>query len=84
MTAAERYVAGAYLVVFLMVLVYVLIIALKLARLEQALAEAEATVSATSSPPEPGKRPERSRCPRRPRAEMTCSRSSASRQREAT
>jgi hypothetical protein len=51
-TAAENYVAGAYLVVFLTLLAYVLIIAFKLARLEQSLGEAEATVSATSSPPE--------------------------------
>lgn len=37
MTAAEKYVAAAYLVVFVLVLAYVLIIALKLQRLEQAL-----------------------------------------------
>jgi CcmD family protein len=34
-TAAEKYVAAAYAIVFLAVLVYVLIIALKLARLER-------------------------------------------------
>ena len=39
MTTAEKYVAAAYLVVFLAVLAYVLIIALKLVRLERELAE---------------------------------------------
>ena len=39
MSTEEKYVAAAYLVVFLFVLVYVLIIALKLARLERALGE---------------------------------------------
>jgi CcmD family protein len=38
-TAAEKYVAGAYGIVFLAVLVYVLIIALKLTRLERELGE---------------------------------------------
>lgn len=38
-TAAEKYVAAAYGVVFLVVLVYVLIIALKLGRLERELDE---------------------------------------------
>ena len=38
-TAAEKYVAAAYGVVFLAVLLYVLIIALKLARLERELGE---------------------------------------------
>jgi CcmD family protein len=38
-TAAEKYVAGAYGIVFLAVLVYVLIIALKLARLEREVGE---------------------------------------------
>ena len=38
-TAAEKYVAAAYAVVFLAVLVYVLIIALKLARLEREVGE---------------------------------------------
>ena len=38
-TAAEKYVAAAYGVVFLAVLVYVLIIALKLARLEREIGE---------------------------------------------
>ena len=39
MTAAEKYVAAAYLVVFATLLVYVVIIASKLARLEAALAD---------------------------------------------
>lgn len=38
-TAAEKYVAAAYGIVFLVVLVYVLIIALKLGRLESELDE---------------------------------------------
>lgn len=38
-TAAEKYVAAAYGLVFLAVLVYVLLIALKLARLERELAQ---------------------------------------------
>ena len=39
MTNAEKYVAAAYLVVFLTLLVYVVIIASKLARLESALTD---------------------------------------------
>jgi CcmD family protein len=39
MTPAEKYVAAAYLVVFVTLLVYVVVIASKLARLESALAE---------------------------------------------
>ena len=39
MTSAEKYVAAAYLFVFLVVLAYVLIIATKLARLEREVAE---------------------------------------------
>jgi CcmD family protein len=38
-TAAEKYVAAAYGIVFLAVLAYVLIIALKLARLEREVGE---------------------------------------------
>jgi CcmD family protein len=38
-TAAEKYVAAAYLFVFVVVLAYVLIIATKLARLEREVAE---------------------------------------------
>jgi CcmD family protein len=37
MSAAEKYVAAAYLVVFAVVLTYVLLIALKLTRLEREL-----------------------------------------------
>ncbi len=50
MTAAEKHVAGAYLVVFLTVLAYVQIIALKIDRLEQSLAEVEAA-GRTRAPP---------------------------------
>jgi CcmD family protein len=39
MTTEEKYVAAAYLVVFLVVLVYVLIMSAKVARLERTLAE---------------------------------------------
>ena len=39
MTAAEKYVAAAYLVVFLVVLAYLLIIASKVQRLEREVAE---------------------------------------------
>ena len=39
MTNAEKYVAAAYLVVFVVVLAYVLIIAAKLDRLEREVAE---------------------------------------------
>jgi CcmD family protein len=39
MTTAEKYVAAAYLVVFLSVLAYVFIISLKLVRLEREVAE---------------------------------------------
>jgi CcmD family protein len=39
MTAGEKYVAAAYLVVFVTLLVYVVIIGSKLARLESALSE---------------------------------------------
>jgi CcmD family protein len=38
-TPAEKYVAAAYLVVFLVVLAYVLIVATKLQRLEREVAE---------------------------------------------
>jgi CcmD family protein len=38
-TAAEKYVAAAYLVVFIVMLAYVLIIAAKLQRLEREVAE---------------------------------------------
>jgi CcmD family protein len=39
MTTEEKYVAAAYLVVFVVLLVYVVIMASKVARLERALAE---------------------------------------------
>jgi CcmD family protein len=39
MTAAEKYVAAAYLVVFLVVLAYVLIMATKVARLQRDVAQ---------------------------------------------
>ena len=39
MTSAEKYVAAAYLVVFVTLLVYVVIIASKLARLESTLTD---------------------------------------------
>ena len=39
MTASEKYVAGAYLVVFAFVLLYVVIMALKLTRLERQIGE---------------------------------------------
>ena len=39
MTATEKYVAAAYLVVFVMILVYVVIIAAKLSRLDREVGE---------------------------------------------
>ena len=39
MTTEEKYVAGAYLVVFVTLLAYVLIMSAKVARLERALAD---------------------------------------------
>jgi CcmD family protein len=39
MTTEEKYVAAAYLVVFVVVLVYVVIMSAKVARLERTLAE---------------------------------------------
>ena len=51
MTAAEQYVAAAYLVVFAVVLLYVLIIAAKLQRLEQAIRDL--TVAGEAVPDEP-------------------------------
>jgi CcmD family protein len=50
-TAAEQYVAAAYLVVFVLVLVYVVIIAAKLQRLEQAIEDL--TVAGEAVPDEP-------------------------------
>jgi CcmD family protein len=52
-TAAEKYVAAAYLVVFVVVLAYVLIIATKLARLEREVAElTELALARTEPQPE--------------------------------
>lgn len=51
MTAAEQYVAAAYLVVFAVVLVYVLIIAAKLQRLEESIHEL--TAAGGVAPDEP-------------------------------
>jgi CcmD family protein len=45
-TAEEKYVAAAYLVVFVALLVYVLIIAAKLGRLEREVAELAAALRA--------------------------------------
>ena len=54
MTNAEKYVAAAYLVVFVVVLAYVLIIATKLQRLEREVAELTARARAREA-----KEPER-------------------------
>lgn len=51
MTAAEQYVAAAYLLVFVLVLAYVLIIAAKLQRLEHAIQTL--TSAAEDVPPRP-------------------------------
>lgn len=53
MTSAEKYVAAAYLVVFMLVLAYVLIIALKLQRLDKALQDLFSEAGAGESDPEP-------------------------------
>ena len=52
MTTAEKYVAAAYLVVFLAVLAYVFIIALKLVRLEREVAELVELAAAREPEPE--------------------------------
>ena len=52
MTTAEKYVAAAYLVVFLAVLAYVFIIALKLVRLEREVAELVELAAAREHEPE--------------------------------
>jgi CcmD family protein len=49
MTTAEKYVTGAYIVVFAVVLAYVVIIALKLQRLER---EVEELAARTDEAPE--------------------------------
>ena len=51
MTAEEKYVAAAYLVVFLFVLVYVLIMATKVARLEREIAELAELARRRKEPP---------------------------------
>ena len=54
MTVEEKYVAAAYLVVFVAVLVYLLIISTKLARLEREVGELVEGVRARRNPePEP-------------------------------
>jgi CcmD family protein len=50
MSTAEKYVAAAYLVVFLAVLAYVFIIALKLVRLEREVAELADLAAARREP----------------------------------
>jgi CcmD family protein len=51
-TAAEKYVAAAYLFVFVVVLAYVLIIATKLARLEREVAELTELARARTGEPQ--------------------------------
>jgi CcmD family protein len=53
MSAGEKYVAAAYLAVFLAVLAYVFIIALKLVRLEREVAELTELAAARERAPEP-------------------------------
>ncbi|HJQ51828.1 MAG TPA: hypothetical protein VJ838_15035 [Gaiellaceae bacterium] len=57
MTAAEQYVAAAYLAVFAVVLVYVLIIAAKLQRLEQSIQDLTLAGKAAPEEPAPEVRP---------------------------
>jgi CcmD family protein len=52
-TTAEKYVAAAYLVVFLAVLAYVFIISLKLVRLEREVAELTELAAARREEREP-------------------------------
>ena len=58
MTAAEKYVAAAYLVVFATVLAYVLIISLKLVRLEREVAELARLAQERKAPPARAAEPE--------------------------
>jgi CcmD family protein len=51
MTAEEKYVAAAYLVVFLVVLVYVLIMATKVARLEREVGDLAEVARRRKEPP---------------------------------
>lgn len=53
MTAADKYVAGAYLVAFVLVLVYVLFVALRLQRLERALQEPPLSRGVATREPDP-------------------------------
>jgi hypothetical protein len=64
-TAAEQYVAAAYLLVFVVVLAYVLIIAAKLQRLEQGLQDLFAREGRTGDEPVPPEPPRRARGPER-------------------
>ena len=52
MSASEKYVAAAYLVVFLAVLAYAFIIALKLVRLEREVTELTELAASRASEPE--------------------------------
>ena len=53
MTSTEKYVAAAYLVVFVMILVYVVIIAAKLSRLDREVGELAHEVRAPRQDEEP-------------------------------
>ena len=64
MTPAEKYVAAAYLVVFMLVLAYVLIIAAKLQRLERAIEDLSAR---EAGPDEPAQETRPTASERRPR-----------------
>ena len=57
MTAAEKYVAAAYLVVFATVLAYVLIISLKLVRLEREVEELTELARRRQARTEPSREP---------------------------
>ena len=66
MTAAEQYVAAAYLVVFVVVLAWVVIVATKLERLEQALQDVSVVREARTDEPaleEPTRRTASARAP---------------------
>jgi CcmD family protein len=53
MSSGEKYVAGAYLVVFAVVLVYLVIMATKLARLERDVSELVERIRRRPPEPEP-------------------------------
>jgi len=61
MTAEEKYVAAAYLVVFAVVLVYVLIMAAKLQRLEREVGELAQRVRERKREQAPEREPEEAR-----------------------